>query len=77
MKRVNFLLDEKLYERLRAAAFLRKKTMSDLIREAIERMLTGKEEIVLSAKKEEELLKILKEDEFVSEEEARKALGIE
>ncbi len=44
MKRVNFLLNEKLYKRLAASAFFCKRTMSEFIREAIERMLTGKEE---------------------------------
>jgi len=76
-KRINLLLEDRLYERLRAAAFLRRKTMSEIIREAIEKDLTGREELVLSTKKEEELLNILKENEFISEEEARKELGLE
>ncbi len=76
-RRINLLIEEELYQRLRAAAFLRRKSMSQLIREAIRNILTGEEEQVLSARDEQRLLEILKNDEFLTEEEAKKELELE
>ncbi len=76
-RRINLLIEEELYQRLRAAAFLRRKSMSQLIREAIRNILTGEEELVLSARDEQRLLEILKNEEFLTEEEAKKELDLE
>ena len=70
MKRLNITIDECLYTRLRALSFIRNESISHIIRlslnEWIKDKMGKKEELVLSAKDEQELLEILEKDEFFS-----------
>lgn len=80
MKRLNITIDEGLYRRLRAISFIRNESISHIIRlslnEWIKDKMGKKEELVLSAKDEHELLEILEKDEFVSSEDVKKSLDI-
>jgi metal-responsive CopG/Arc/MetJ family transcriptional regulator len=80
MKRVNVILETDLYDKARVVGFIRKKSLSEIVRDALRDWLTTnvdeKAELVLSAKEERELLKILAEDEFVPFEQAKKELGL-
>lgn len=80
MKRVNVILETELYDKARVVGFIRKKSLSEIVRDALRDWLTAnvdeKAELVLSAKEERELLKILAEDEFVPFEQAKKELGL-
>jgi metal-responsive CopG/Arc/MetJ family transcriptional regulator len=80
MKRVNVILETKLYDKARVIGFIRKKSLSEIVRDALRDWLTTnldeKAELVLSAKEERELLKILAEDEFVPLEQTKKELGL-
>lgn len=80
MKRVNVILETELYDKARIVGFIRKKSLSEIVRDALRDWLTAnvdeKVELVLSAKEERELLKILAEDEFVPFEQAKKELGL-
>ena len=80
MKRLNITIDEDLYEKARAIAFFRKTSISELIRNSLKEWIAGrsgkKEELLLSARDEKEILSILADNEFVESEEAEKILGI-
>jgi hypothetical protein len=79
MKRVNVILEADLYDKARVVGFIRKTSLSEIIRDALRDWLKmnvdERAELVLSAKEERELLKILAEDEFVPFEQAKKELG--
>jgi metal-responsive CopG/Arc/MetJ family transcriptional regulator len=79
MKRVNVILETELYDKARVIGFIRKKSLSEIVRDALRDWLTTnldeKAELVLSAKEERELLKILAEDEFVPLEQTKKSSG--
>ncbi len=81
MKRVNVILEAELYDKARVIGFIRKKSLSEIMRDALRDWLDvnidERAEIVLSEKDERELLKILAEDEFVPFEQAKKELGLE
>ncbi|NTV80442.1 MAG: hypothetical protein HGA24_03360 [Candidatus Aminicenantes bacterium] len=81
MKRVNVILEAELYDKARVVGFIRKKSLSEIVRSALRDWLDvnidERAEIVLSEKDERELLKILAEDEFVPFERAKKELGLE
>jgi hypothetical protein len=80
MKRVNVILETDLYDRARVIGFIRKKSLSEIVRDALRDWLSihvdEKAELVLSEKDERELLRILAEDEFVPFEHAKKVLGL-
>ena len=80
MKRVNVILEADLYDRARVIGFIRKKSLSEIVREALREWLSTnvdeKAELVLSEKEERRLLKILAEDDFVPLEEVKKSFGI-
>lgn len=80
MKRVNVILEADLYDRARVVGFIRKTSLSEIIRDALRDWLTThvdkKAELVLSEKEERRLLKILAEDEFVPLEQAKKSLDL-
>lgn len=80
MKRLNITIDEGLYKRLRALAFIRNESISHIIRlslnEWIKNKMGKREELVLSAKDEQELLEILEKDEFVSINDVKKSLDL-
>ena len=79
MKRVNVILETDLYDRARIIGFIRNKSLSEIVRDALRDWLRThvdeKAELVLSEKDERELLKILAEDDFVPLEQVKKSLG--
>jgi len=80
MKRLNITIDEDLYKKVKALSFFRNESISKIIRESLEAWLDKKmgkkEELILSAKDEKEILEIISSDEFVNSEEVKKTLGI-
>ena len=80
MKRVNVILETELYDKARVVGFIRKKSLSEIVRDALRDWLTTnvdeRAELVLSEKDERRILKILAEDEFVPLEQVKKELGL-
>ncbi len=80
MKRLNITIDEDLYKKVKALSFFRNESISKIIRKSLEAWLDKKmgkkEELILSAKDEKEILEIISSDEFVNSEEVKKTLGI-
>lgn len=80
MKRVNVILETDLYDRARVVGFIRKKSLSEIVRDALRDWLSvnvdERAELVLSEKDESRLLKILAEDEFVPLEKVKKSLDL-
>jgi Arc/MetJ-type ribon-helix-helix transcriptional regulator len=80
MKRINLTIDSDLYEKARTVAFIKRRSISEIMRialgEWIKKNMDKKSEIILSAKDEAKLLKILESDEFISEEKAKKILDL-
>ncbi len=72
MHRLNLTIDEALYEQARAVSFINKKSISQMIRESLKEYLaknskTNKQaSLILEADDEKEILEILANDEFVS-----------
>jgi len=72
MHRLNLTIDEALYEQVRAVSFLEKKSISQMIRESLTEYIAKntktkeKAELLLEADDEEEVLAILKNDTFSS-----------
>ena len=79
MKRVNVILEADLYDKARVVAFVKKKSLSEIVRNALSEWLTthidAETELVLSEKDERRLLRILTTDEFVPSDKAKKSLG--
>ena len=79
-RRLNITIDEELYKKVKALSFFRDESISEIIRTSlrawIDKIIGKKEELILSATDEKEILEILSRDEFVSYEEAKKALKI-
>jgi Arc/MetJ-type ribon-helix-helix transcriptional regulator len=80
MKRVNIIMDSDLYDKARAMAFLRRASISEIIRKALrewmERNLDKKADILLQETEERKLLKILETDEFIPSSRVKKLLGL-
>lgn len=80
MKRVNVILEAELYDKARVVGFIRKKSLSEIVRDALREWLKSnvdeRAELVLSEKDERELLRILAEDEFIPLEQAKKELDL-
>ncbi len=80
MKRLNITIDEDLYKKVKALSFFRNESISEIIRKSLkawlDKKMGKKEELILSAKDEKEILEIISSDEFISSEEAKKTLGI-
>jgi metal-responsive CopG/Arc/MetJ family transcriptional regulator len=78
MKRVNVILEEDLYNKARTVAFVKKKSLSEIVRKALKDWLSvnvdAEMEIVLSEKDERRLIRILSRDDFVPLEKAKKDL---
>jgi hypothetical protein len=79
MKRVNVILEADLYEKARAVAFIKHKSLSEIVRKALGDWLSVnidvETELILSEKDERRLLRILTSDEFVTSDKAKKSLG--
>ena len=73
MHRLNLTIDEGLYEKARAFSFLENKSISQMIRESLSDYLDKSKEksnqvkLLLEADDEEEILAIMKNEEFVSQ----------
>ncbi len=80
MKRVNVILETDLYDKARVIGFIRKKSLSEIVRDALRDWLRTnidqRAELVLSEKDERELLRILAEDEFLPLDKVKKELGL-
>lgn len=80
MKRLNITIDEDLYKKVKALSFFQNESISEIIRKSLkawlDKKMGKKEELILSAKDEKEILEIISSDEFISSEEAKKTLGI-
>jgi len=78
MKRLNITIDEETYEKARAYAFVKKISLSKLIRESLRTLIDnkGEKEIKLTESEEKRFLNIIKNDEFISSENLKKELGI-
>jgi len=79
MKRVNIILEADVYDKARALAFVRRKSLSEIVRNALGDWLAAnvdaKTELVLSEKDERRLLRILTSDEFIPLDKAKKSLN--
>jgi hypothetical protein len=80
MKRVNVILESDLYDKARVVAFVKKKSLSGIVRDALREWLSAnidvKTELLLSEKDARKVLRILETDEFISLEDAKKSLGL-
>ena len=80
MKRVNVILEADLYDKARVVAFVKKKSLSGIVRDALREWLSAnidtKSELLLSEKDARRALRILESDEFVSLKDAKKSLGL-
>jgi Arc/MetJ-type ribon-helix-helix transcriptional regulator len=80
MRRINVIINEDLYRKAKAVAFLRNESLSEIIRNSLDEWLgkrMGKrEELILSAKDEKEILDVLASDEFLTSEDMKKSLGL-
>ena len=72
MHRLNLTIDEELYEQARAVSFIEKKSISAMIRESLSEYLAKNSktkqqaELILEADDEKEILSILANEEFTS-----------
>lgn len=80
MQRVNVSLDDETYEILRFLSFKNRKSMSEIIRESIAKNIKSKDKkeskLVLDAKDKKELLQIIEKNEYISESDFEKELGL-
>lgn len=77
MKRLNLTIDEKLYEDARKVSFITRRSISDILREAMNEWLINhkigeKGELLLDTNEEAEIIYIIESDSFVSIEEIKK-----
>lgn len=82
MHRLNLTIDESLYEQVRLHSFVSKKSISQITRDGLSLYLAEKTndsvkaQLVLEAKDEKEILEILAEDEYMTENEFVKKFNI-
>jgi metal-responsive CopG/Arc/MetJ family transcriptional regulator len=80
MKRVNVILEADLYDKARVVGFIKKKSLSEIVRDALREWLSTnideRAELVLSEKDERRLLKILAEDDFLPLDQVKKSLDL-
>ncbi len=81
MRRINLTIDEQLYEQTRRASFITRRSISDLLREAMSEWFTNhslskRGELVLAAEEEDEILAILENKDFEELEQVKSDLGI-
>jgi hypothetical protein len=76
MKRVNVILEADLYDKARIVAFVKRKSLSAIVRGALSEWLTRNvdagTELLIAEKDEKRLLKILESDEFIPQKEWEK-----
>ena len=72
MHRLNLTIDESLYEQVRAISFIKKKSISQMVRESLNEYISKNNktkqqaDLLLEADDEKEILSILANDEFIS-----------
>ena len=72
MHRLNLTIDETLYEQARAVSFIEKKSISAMIRESLSEYISKNTKtkqqanLILEADDEKEILSILANEEFIS-----------
>lgn len=80
MKRVNVILQSDLYDKARVVAFVKRRSLSSIVRGALSEWLARNvdsgAELLLAEKDEKRLMKILESDEFVPAGRAKKSLGL-
>lgn len=82
MHRLNLTIDETLYEKARAFSFLENKSISQMIRESLSEYLDKSKEkkaqveLLLEADDEKEILSILKNDSFSTQDEFAKKFNL-
>ncbi len=82
MHRLNLTIDENLYEQARAFSFIEKKSISQIIRESLAEYISKntktkeQAELILQANDEKEILSILKNDDFISNDEFKKKFDL-
>lgn len=79
MKRLNITIDSDLYEKARALAFIKRVSISQIIRTSLSDWLEKKNKIIegiLSEQDEDKLLKILENDEFIESDDVKSKLNI-
>jgi metal-responsive CopG/Arc/MetJ family transcriptional regulator len=82
MHRLNLTIDETLYEQARAVSFIEKKSISQMIRESLREYIAKnaktKEQanLILEADDEKEILSILANDEFTSNEDFKNKFNL-
>ena len=82
MHRLNLTIDEALYEKARAFSFLENKSISQMIRESLSDYLNKNREksnqaqLLLDADDEEEILLIMKNEDFTSQDDFAKKFNL-
>jgi metal-responsive CopG/Arc/MetJ family transcriptional regulator len=82
MHRLNLTIDEALYEQARAVSFIEKKSISQMIRESLSEYIAKntktkqQADLILEAKDEKEILSILANDEFTSNEDFKSKFNL-
>lgn len=82
MHRLNLTIDETLYEKARAVSFIEKKSISQMVRESLSEYiaksskLEDKAKLILEADDEKELLEVLSNEEFTSNEEFKSKFNL-
>jgi hypothetical protein len=82
MHRLNLTIDEELYEKARAFSFLENKSISQMIRESLGEYLdknkekSDKAQLLLEADDEDEILAIIKNDDFTNQDDFAKKFNL-
>lgn len=79
MKRLNITIDSDLYEKARTLAFIKRVSISQIIRTSLSDWLEKNKkmiDLVLSEHDEDRLLKILENDEFIESDEVKSKLNL-
>jgi len=82
MHRLNLTIDEALYEQARAVSFIEKKSISQMIRESLSQYIEKNSktkqqaDLILEADDEKEILSILANEEFTSNEDFKSKFNL-
>jgi len=82
MHRLNLTIDEGLYEKARAFSFLENKSISQMIRESLAEYLdkskekSDKAQLLLDADDEKEILAIMKNEDFMNQDDFAKKFDL-
>ena len=82
MHRLNLTIDEELYEQVRAVSFIEKKSISAMIRESLSEYIAKnaktkqQADLILEADDEKEILSILANEEFTSNEDFKSKFNL-